>query len=326
MGKIGREYLLTVKGCLPADDEDDPKYADFGRKLIQSGKGVFTEHGLLFVDENTPFQRLYDGQNFPAYVYDQMLCFIRAEYNGKTEFLYLPCEEEAIDKAFARLGAPTPDDVELSWEDICIDSDKWIGRFKEIAAEEGVYEVNRLANAVNSADMDLEKLWAVAEYGKAEDAKQLARLAENLDCFTFIIGASNYEEVGIYVTENTPELTRDMLAVDRDMEVDCDIGHQITCYLETWFDVDKKFGTNTAADDDKWLNLYAKYDPFADTLRFEFTVTTADSCEEGEYVPTDAEAQLIKGMIAEKLREEYGQTPKEFCEDVGGIEIGGMTQ
>ena len=48
-----------------------------------------------------------------------MLCFIRAEYNGKTEFLYLPCEEEAIDKAFARLGAPTPDDVELSWEDIC---------------------------------------------------------------------------------------------------------------------------------------------------------------------------------------------------------------
>ena len=37
MGKIGREYLLTVKGCLPADDEDDPKYGEFGRKLIQSG-------------------------------------------------------------------------------------------------------------------------------------------------------------------------------------------------------------------------------------------------------------------------------------------------
>lgn len=35
---------------------------------------------------------------------------------------------------------------------------------------------------------------------------------------------------------------------------------------------------------------------------------------------------LIKDMISEKLREEYGQTPQEFCEDVGGIEIGGMTQ
>lgn len=122
------------------------------------------------------------------------------------------------------------------------------------------------------------------------------------------------------------ELERSDIVIDRDMEVDCDIGNQITCYLETWFDVDKKFGTNTAADDDKWLNLYAKYDPFADTLRLEFTVTTADSCEEGEYVPTETESQLIKDMIAEKLREEYGQTPKEFCEDVGGIEIGGMTQ
>ena len=147
MGKIGREYLLTVRGCLPADDADDPKYAEFGWELIRSGKGVFTEHGLLFVDEDTPFVKDYDGQNFPAYVYDQMLCFIRAEYNGKTEFLYLPCEEEAIDKALSRLGAPTPDDVELSWEDICIDSDKWIGRFKEIAAEEGVYELNHLAAA-----------------------------------------------------------------------------------------------------------------------------------------------------------------------------------
>ena len=28
-----------------------------------------------------------------------------------------------------------------------------------------------------------------------------------------------------------------------EMEVDCDIGQEITVYIETWFDVDKKFGT-----------------------------------------------------------------------------------
>ena len=73
MGKIGREYLLTVKGCLPADDEDDPKYAEFGRELIQFGKGVFTEHGLLFVNENTPFQKLYD-RSFRR-MYMTRMCF-----------------------------------------------------------------------------------------------------------------------------------------------------------------------------------------------------------------------------------------------------------
>ena len=35
------------------------------------------------------------------------------------------------------------------------------------------------------------------------------------------------------------ELERKDLAIDRDMEVDCDIGQQITCYIETWFDVDE---------------------------------------------------------------------------------------
>lgn len=203
MGKIGREYLLAVNGCLPADDADDPKYAAFGRKLIQSGKGVFTEHGLFFVDEDTPFERVYDGQSFPPYVYEPMLCSLRAEYDGKTEYLYLPCEDEAIDKAFARLGASTPDVVELSWEDHCIESEKWVECFKKIAAEEGVYELNRLAAAVNSADMDMEKLWAVAEYAEAEDAGQLARLAKNIDCFTVIENAANYSDVGRYVVDHT---------------------------------------------------------------------------------------------------------------------------
>ena len=201
MGKIGREYLLAVNGCLPADDADDPKYAEFGRKLIQSGNGVFTEHGLFFIDKGTPFERVYDGRNFPPYVYEPMLCFLRAEYNGKTEYLYLPCEDEAIDKAFARLGVSTPDDVELSWEDHCIESEKWVERFKEIAAEEGVYKLNRLAAAVNGVDM--EKLWAVAEYAEAEDAGQLARLAKNIGCFTVIKDAVDYDDVGRYVIDHT---------------------------------------------------------------------------------------------------------------------------
>ena len=201
MGKIGREYLLTVKGCLPADDKDDPKYADFGRKLIQSGKGVFTEHGLLFVDENTPFQKLYDGQVFPPYVYDQMLCFIRAEYNGKTEFLYLPCEEKAIDKAFARLGTAL-ENAKITLEDFSVNNPKWFERFKQIAADEGVYELNGLANAINSADTDLKKLWLVAEYAEVEEAGQLARLAENIGCFKVIEDVSDYEDVGRYIGDN----------------------------------------------------------------------------------------------------------------------------
>lgn len=114
-----------------------------------------------------------------------------------------------------------------------------------------------------------------------------------------------------------PELTREMIAVDRDMEVDCDIGQEITVYIETWFDVDKKFGLKINDDDGTWLNMYGKYNPFADTLRIECEIDTDDNEPNKwfDYEPTENEAQLIKDMIAEKMMAEYHRTPKEFCED-----------
>lgn len=45
------------------------------------------------------------------------------------------------------------------------------------------------------------------------------------------------------------ELEKADIAIDREMEVDCDIGQEITVCIETWFDVDKKFGVQTADDD-----------------------------------------------------------------------------
>ena len=109
------------------------------------------------------------------------------------------------------------------------------------------------------------------------------------------------------------ELERKDLVIDRDMEVDCDIGQQITCYIETWFDVDEKFRIKTDSDNGTWLNMYGKYNPFADTLRIECVISGDDFSDEFDYQPTAAESQLIKDMITERIREVHGQTPKEFC-------------
>ena len=47
------------------------------------------------------------------------------------------------------------------------------------------------------------------------------------------------------------ELERGDLAIGREMEVDCDIMQEITAYVETWFDVDRKFGIHTREEDRK---------------------------------------------------------------------------
>lgn len=109
------------------------------------------------------------------------------------------------------------------------------------------------------------------------------------------------------------ELERSDIAIDRDMEVDCDIGQEITAYIETWFDVDKKFGSHINDEDGTWLNIYGKYNPFADTLRLECEISRDNGSESFDYEPTAGEAQLIKDMITEKIRELYDQTPMEFC-------------
>ena len=42
------------------------------------------------------------------------------------------------------------------------------------------------------------------------------------------------------------EFTKEDLAVDRDMEIDCDIGQEILVYFECWFDADLKFSIDTS--------------------------------------------------------------------------------
>lgn len=121
------------------------------------------------------------------------------------------------------------------------------------------------------------------------------------------------------------ELERGDIAIDREMDVDCDIGQEITVYIETWFDVDKKFGVHTSDDDGTWLNMYGKFNPFEDSLRIECEISRYDGSSYFDYEPTSAESQLIKDMITEKIKEEYDQTPQEFCEEITeGPVMGGM--
>ena len=69
MTKVGREYVLNTEGSVPADSKYDEKYAQVGMELLKSGRGVFTQKGLLF-REDKPLEELYDGQVFPYFAYN----------------------------------------------------------------------------------------------------------------------------------------------------------------------------------------------------------------------------------------------------------------
>ena len=104
-GTIGRAYVLNTEGAVPANDEDDPKYAAIGKKLIDRGLGEITAKGLLIYDSASPLEEVYDGYTFPPY-YDRsdFVLSVTLEYNGRKELLLLPDEELAICEAFRWFG------------------------------------------------------------------------------------------------------------------------------------------------------------------------------------------------------------------------------
>lgn len=123
------------------------------------------------------------------------------------------------------------------------------------------------------------------------------------------------------------ELEREDMYVDRDIQIDDENGQQIVAYLETLFDVNKKFNLNLDSEAGEWVNMYGIYNPCSDFLTVECVISTDDKNETFYYTPTEAEAKLIKDMITQKIQEEHGQTPIEFCLDSSSTEdqtMGGM--
>ena len=100
------------------------------------------------------------------------------------------------------------------------------------------------------------------------------------------------------------------------MEVDSDIGQEITAYIGAWEDVKEKFGIRTDNDMYIPIDMYAKFNPYADTLRIECKIGDDENklSKTFDYDATDAERKLIKTLVIDRIKAAYKQTPKEFCE------------
>ena len=70
-----------------------------------------------------------------------------------------------------------------------------------------------------------------------------------------------------------------------DMLVEVDDGiANVQVYLETWFDVDLRFGTKIYGTDD-YINLYAIYEPYTGDMKLIYFIHYADGAVSGELTP-----------------------------------------
>lgn len=125
------------------------------------------------------------------------------------------------------------------------------------------------------------------------------------------------------------EFERNDLEVGDDIQIDDNDPHCILAAIEIWCKVKTKF--NVTFRENTTLDMYALYNPFADTLQLNCALNHDDPEHPNEYftyTPSADEETLIKSMISEAIGQKYGQTPQEYCEEAiqetQNINFGGM--
>ena len=96
--RIGLIHMLNIRGG-PSESEytNSEWLAAEGKKLLDSGKGIDTEYGKIFVNDEIPFCEHFNCTTFPPYLYNWSSVTSDISYMGLTEMFELPCEEMAID-------------------------------------------------------------------------------------------------------------------------------------------------------------------------------------------------------------------------------------
>lgn len=103
---------------------------------------------------------------------------------------------------------------------------------------------------------------------------------------------------------------RDLL-IREDLELNTD-RRAINAVIETYFDVDKKFGINTGNDDSAWVNLYADYNPVTKDLNIVYYIDVDADSYERQYIPTEEEKQTFINVIEQTCAEQNQMNCREF--------------
>lgn len=197
MKEVGRTHELTKRGGMTREEAEKTDFEKIGKDLLSSGKGVMTDYGILFENEENELKEVYDGQVFPPYLYDgDKLLSVEINYKGKSENVYLPDEEYAITKALNRLKAPSSEACSYQIDYFNIENSEWEARIEKYVEEKAIYAVNELADKLNVEDIDYEKLELLIKHMGDGSAETLISLVEHVDDFEYIEGATDYKKVG----------------------------------------------------------------------------------------------------------------------------------
>ena len=207
LAAVGRDHYMNLHGGSASVDElNKLDGEETARRLIENGSGTITPYGVVY-DNGMKLEQVYDGRFFPCYYYEPNVITVAVTSKAELEdtehitWLYLPMEQEEIDRALLRGGITDPSEIRLSLED------SWLPH--EVLDlldmdHVDISELNALVQALDEfSDMSIRKYAAAAVMARPHTTEQAKHLAENLDLFDFAPSASTPEEYGKYMIQQS---------------------------------------------------------------------------------------------------------------------------
>lgn len=200
--KIGRQHFMNLNGgCASIKELEALDGSETAYLLIDSGAGAITPYGVVY-DNGMKLEPLYNGRQFPGYLYDIPCLVVKIEANqaggeNPPEFLYLPASEKQIHRTLLRAGWQEPDHADYTIDGFLLQKEAG-GILDE--KRDSLHSLNAMCGAIAKLDQkDRDKLEAVIVFAEPENADEIHRLAENLEQFDFIPGVHTPEEYGKYM-------------------------------------------------------------------------------------------------------------------------------
>ena len=208
---IGYNRVLSSRGCIGVDELEKMDLEKIGRELLSTGKGIPTNYGLLFRNENVAFEEVYKGRGFPPYYYTGgEVLGVEIEKGGEKDYIYFPCEGTEIDRALKRIGASDISECNKS-VDYCGGDGEWEEYFNGLLQKNDMESINSISSAINRLGADSEaisenlyKLSSVMEFAGVtfDDTEKVIRLARCLDEFEYYSEIGNDYNLGTKLIEN----------------------------------------------------------------------------------------------------------------------------
>ena len=208
---IGYNRVLSSRGCIGVDELEKMDLEKIGRELLSTGKGIPTNYGLLFRNENVVFEDVYKGRGFPPYYYTGgEVLGVEIEKGGEKDYIYFPCEGTEIGRALKRIGASDISECNKN-VDYCGGDGEWEEYFNGLLQKNDMESINSISSAINRLGADSEaisenlyKLSSVMEFAGVtfDDTEKVIRLARCLDEFEYYSEIGNDYNLGTKLIEN----------------------------------------------------------------------------------------------------------------------------